>query len=90
MTAELAGTRLRYWLRNQWYTIDLTPACYRIAADGFSLSEGRACGVSVKARALEYFCARQRTPSMRVTRTTAAPLEIHIQAWPPVGPGIRK
>jgi hypothetical protein len=79
----LAGTQLRYWLRDHWHTIDLSPERYRIAVNGFSLSETRASGVSTKGDALEYFCGQRKTLSMRVTRSVAAPLEIRIEAWPP-------
>jgi hypothetical protein len=90
LTKELGGTQLRYWLRGRWHTIDLSPERYRIAVNGFSLSEARACGVSVKGDSLEYFCGQRKTPSMRVTRSAAAPLEIRIEAWPSAGDGIRK
>ncbi len=39
---------------------------------------------------MDYFCGPRKTPSMSVTRSTAAPLEIRIEAWPPGGTGIRK
>lgn len=90
LTQELRGTELRYWLRDQWYAIDLSPDRYRIAVNDFSLSETKAFGLSVQGNSLEYFCGRRNTPSMSVTRSAAVPLEIRIEAWPHAGAGIRK
>jgi hypothetical protein len=90
LTKELAGTQLRYWLRDQWHTIELSPGRHRIAVNNFSLSEAWACGVSVNGDTLEYFYGQRKTPSMSVTRSAGAPLEIRIEAWPPAGAGTRK
>ena len=90
LTRELAGTRLRYWLRDQWYTLDPSPERYRIEVNGFSVNETRPFGIHVKGDSLEYFCGQRKTPSMKVTRPAAAPLDLSVEAWSPAGAAIHR
>lgn len=90
LTSALNGTQLKYWLRDQRYTMDLSTERCRIAAADFAASDRGAFAVNVKGDTLEYFSGRRGTPSMAVTRTTASPIELRIDAWPAQGVGERK
>ncbi|MBU4398253.1 MAG: hypothetical protein KKE86_02835 [Planctomycetes bacterium] len=90
LTPELNGTRLKYWLRDQWYTIDLDTRRCRIAVNDFSVSAAKPLAVNAKGDTLEYFCGNRKTFSMAVTRSVPASLELRIDAWPSAAAGLRK
>ena len=90
MTKELDGTRLKYWLRGQWYTLEPGTDVHRIAVDGFAVSDSHPLAVAVKGDTLDYFRGKRKTPSMTVTRSATVPLELRIETWPDTGNGARK
>ena len=85
LTPELDGTQLKYWLRDQWYTVDLSTHRCRIAVNDFAVSDRRAFGVNVKGDTAEYFSGDRKSPSLAVTRSAAVPVEIYVVAWPIAG-----
>ncbi len=82
LTPELNGTRLKYRLRNQVYTIDLGTDVCRLAADGFTLWDKGPFALHVCKDKAEYFCRDQTTPSLTVTRSIPAPTDIRIESRP--------
>lgn len=90
LTPELNGTRLKYWLRGQWYAIDLGMRRCRITVNDFSVSAAGPLAVNAKGDTLEYFRGNRKTFSMAVSRSVPAPLELRIDAWPSAVAGLRK
>jgi hypothetical protein len=82
LTAELTGTQLRYWLRNQSYVIDLDMTGCRMSADGFTVRDKRPFGLHVQGETAEYFSGRRSTSSMSITRRGRHPVELQIESWP--------
>jgi hypothetical protein len=85
LVPALNGTQLNYWLRNQRYAIDLSTERCRIAVNDFAVSDSQPFAVNVQGDTAEYYCGRQKAPSMTVTRSTAAAVAIGIEAWPKAG-----
>ena len=85
LAAALNGTQLKYWLRDQWYTIDLSTERCRIAVNDFAVSDRHPFAVNVQGDTAEYYCGERKSPSMALTRSAAAPVAICIEAWPAAG-----
>jgi hypothetical protein len=85
LVPALNGTQLRYWLRDQWYTVDLSTQRCRIAVGDFAVSDRHPFAVNVHGDTAEYYCGARKSPSMTVTRSTVGPVAICIEAWPAAG-----
>ena len=90
LTSELSGTKLRYWLRGQWYTIELDMDRKQITVGDFTVSDCNPLAVNVMSDTLEYFFSEQKKPSMKVQRSSNRPLELRINTWSETGDGKRK
>jgi hypothetical protein len=90
LTPELSGTRLKYWLRDQTYLVDLKTEDYGISAGDFAIRDTKPFAADVKQDTLSYFSGGRKTPSMTVTRLIRKPLEVRIETWPVDGAGARK
>ena len=105
LTPELGGTRLKYWLRNQVYLIDLEMDDYGITTGNFTVRDKKPFAIDVKQDTLSYFSGGRKTPSMTITRglsqfssdengTVPFPkdklLEMRIESWPAEKTAARK
>jgi hypothetical protein len=90
LTAELSGTRLRYELRGQTYSIDLDAEASRLAADDFGVRSAEPFAVEIQGETAQFFWGNRSTPAMSVIRSRRAPLGIQIEAWPGSTGGARK
>jgi len=86
LSPELAGTQLKYWLRDRTYVIDLDQSVSKITVDGFTVSDPRPFAVNVSADRAEYFSGERSTPSLIVTRSPGQFLELRITSWSSTGP----
>ena len=82
ITPELDGTRLRYWLRGQQYEIALGTNACQITVDGASVRSTQPFAISVDETAARCFHGSSPTPSLTLTRPTAAPLQVGLETWP--------
>ncbi|MCX6225250.1 MAG: GH116 family glycosyl hydrolase, partial [Bacteroidia bacterium] len=76
LTKELNGTKIKYWLRNQDYVIDLSKEKYSIAANSFSASSTKPFAVNITVNKLEYFNAGDPRISMSITGAQSCFIEI--------------
>jgi hypothetical protein len=90
LTGELIGTKLRYWLRGQWYTIELDTKRKQITVGDFTICDSSPMALNVMSDTLEYFFSEQKKPSMKVQRSSNKPLELRIESWSETGNGVRK
>ena len=90
LTSELSGTKLRYWLRGQWYTIELGMESQKITVGDFTLTDNNPMALNVRGDTMEYFCGECKRPSMILQRSAATPVELHIDTWTGTGDGARK
>jgi hypothetical protein len=92
LTADLNGTQLKYWLRNELYIIDLNYDNYTITINNFKLRHKTAFAVNSAANTnmLEYFNGSKRTPSMSITKSVNELFEIHIDTWTTMGACYKK
>ena len=82
MTPEIAGTRLRYWLRGQWLEIELETDRERVGSDGWTIAARGPFGVGVSKGAAEFFPTETRGPALRILLEQSAPVGITIESWP--------
>lgn len=92
LTADLNGTQLKYWLRNQLYIIDLNYDDYAITVNNFKLRQKTAFAVNSAANTnvFEYFNGNKRTPTMTITKSVNELFEIYIDTWTTVGACYKK
>jgi hypothetical protein len=82
LTADLNGTRIRYQLRGQWYTVDLSTDGSRMTCDGWSIRDGGPFAMNVRQNCAEFFAGDSPTAVMSVTRSGDGPVELGIVQWP--------
>ena len=82
LTPDLAGTHLRYQLRNQWYDIDLGAKKSAVTVNGFTVRSAGAFAVSSSGNRLACFAGTVNQEAFSITRPSAAKLDIEIAAWP--------
>jgi hypothetical protein len=90
LTPELSGSRLKFWLRDQTYSIDLKTGETTVSANSFTLRDTKPFAVDVRQDTLSYFAGSRKTPSMTVNPSAKGSVEIRIEAWPTTGVGARK
>jgi hypothetical protein len=81
LVPELNGTRLKYWVRDRLYTIDLSVDDYAIGMGNFSVRAHHDFGVNSTDDRVEYFGGNENTPSLSVTLSEPASLEIVVDRW---------
>jgi hypothetical protein len=82
LTDELAGTELRYTLRDHLYVIDLSTNDYAITVNGCTLREAHPFGVNATPTGLEYFPGTNADWAMSISRSAGRPLTVEIVRWP--------
>jgi hypothetical protein len=81
LTPELNGTHLRYWLRDQWYQIELSVDDYRVTVDGVTIRTREPLAVNVSGNQVNYFYGAATAPALAFERPTPAPMALSIEAW---------
>ncbi|HTI10057.1 MAG TPA: alpha-L-rhamnosidase C-terminal domain-containing protein [Puia sp.] len=76
LTPELDGTRLKYWLRGQDYTISLSNNDYSISVNHFSVTDHRPFAVHAGTSELEYFSGNSSRASLKISGTSTCSLSI--------------
>jgi len=81
ITDELNGTVVKYWLRNQYYTIKLSLNNYSMSANSFSINSAESFSINTEDNKLFYFNRNNPTPSMALSRYNQSDLQIKILDW---------
>ncbi len=76
LTEELNGTQLKYWLRNQNYTIHLSKGKYSINIDSFSVSNSHPFAINCNGNELEYFNGSDNQFSLKISSKQACSIDI--------------
>lgn len=76
LTSELNGTRLKYWLRNQDYVIDLSKEKCSVRVGQFSVSGTAPFGVNARENVLEYFNGNNDHFSLRIESAPACSIDV--------------
>lgn len=79
LTADLNGTHLNYWLRNQKYKIDLSTGKYTVSTGRFSVSASRAFGINVTGDEIRYFPLDQDSSALKIS--THASYALDMMQW---------
>ncbi len=90
LTKELNGTRIKYWLRNQNYIIQLSENNYSMNANSFSLYSPDNFGMNTENNKLLYFNGSDTSPSLIVWRDKESELLVKIINWNIGSKGVRK
>jgi hypothetical protein len=81
MTDELNGTQIRYHLRNQDYSIQLSVNDYSVNTNDFTISSSANFGINAEDNRLSYFNGKNSSPSMTLTRNIQSGIMINILKW---------
>jgi hypothetical protein len=76
LTPELNGTKIKYWLRNQDYTIELSQEKYSIAVNNLSVSNNKPFAVNINSDMLEYFNSDNSRVSLRISGAQSCSIDI--------------
>ena len=79
LTADLNGTQLKYWLRNQYYIINLSKENYSIDVNNFSVSNKNPFGINYNGNELNYFNGNNKNVSLKIK--SEKPCSIYILGW---------
>jgi hypothetical protein len=90
ITNELNGTIVKYWLRNQYYTIHLSVNEFSMRADSFSIISPESFGMNTGNNKLFYFNGKNPKPSLTVSCDKESEVKIKIAQWNDDKNGIRK
>ncbi|MEO5998847.1 MAG: hypothetical protein ABIN89_18900 [Chitinophagaceae bacterium] len=81
LTEDLNGTKLKYWLRNQYYMIELSMGNYKMSANSFSINSGAKFGMHSSANELFYFHGNDPAAAMKIIRNKQAEVRVNIVQW---------
>jgi hypothetical protein len=81
ITKELNGTKLKYWLRDQYYTIQLSAGDHTMSAGSLSINSSRDFSMHIESDGLTFFNAEHDTPDMKISRNKNAALHLKITDW---------
>jgi hypothetical protein len=81
LTPQLDSTQIKYRLRHQDYTIQLSLHDYKISSNLFTVGSSLNFGMNTEKNTLYYFQGKNRVPSMTVTRDKQSGLHIKILTW---------
>lgn len=79
LTAELNGTRLNYWLRDQNYLLELSKEKYSISVNNFIVSYKHPFAVNSNGNEFEFFDGNNDNSSLLISG--AQPISIDILGW---------
>lgn len=81
LTKELNGTIIKYWLRNQYYTVHLSLEDYTVSANEFSIRSSQRFGVHAGNNELIYFNRDNPTADMRISHHNLSAIKLRIDQW---------
>lgn len=81
ITDELNGTEVKYWLRNQYYTIQISMNDYSMSANSFSVNSSESFSMHTDDNKLAYFNKKNPNPSFILTRDKHSDVQIKILKW---------
>jgi hypothetical protein len=81
LTPQLDSTQIKYRLRHQDFTIQLSLNDYTISSNFFTVGSSLNFGMNTEENTLNYFPGKNRVPSMTVTRDIQSGLQIKILTW---------
>jgi hypothetical protein len=81
LTPQLNGTIIRYRLRNQDYSIRLSENDYSMKANCFTINSSGNFSMNTEDNRLSWFNAKEKVPSMVITRDKQSALLIKILTW---------
>ena len=81
MTRDLNGTKLKYWLRGKYYTIQLSVGDHSVSADSFSIKSSRDFGIHIESDGLVFFDGGNDTPDMRISTRGKAAVHLKVSDW---------
>jgi hypothetical protein len=90
ITAELNGTQLKYPLRGNLYTIDLSESSHQISSGKFAFRSADPFGINITADALEFFPWQADQPQLEILCPVKASLKVGIDSWPKASTGPRR
>ncbi len=79
LTKDLNRTKIKYWLRNQDYVIDLSQEQYSIAANNLFIAGSNPFAVNISGEKLEYFNGDE--PAVSLILSGAKALTINMVKW---------
>lgn len=79
LTTELNGTQLKYWLRNQNYTINLSKEKYSISVNSFTISDKNPFAINCEKNVVKYYNGKNDFFSLQIT--SERPCSIDILLW---------
>ena len=81
ITKELNGTIVKYWLRSQYYTIQLSLNDYSMSANSFSVNSPESFSMDTEKNNLFYFNRNSPKPSLTLSRNKQSDVQIKILQW---------
>jgi hypothetical protein len=90
ITEELNGTVVKYWLRNQYYTIQLSINDFSVNANSFTVTSPENFGMNTTDNNLYYFHRNGQSPSLILSRNKQSGMQIKILQWDNNNKGIKK
>lgn len=90
LTEELNGTIVKYWLRDQYYTLQLSLGNYTLSANSFSVSSSEDFGMHIKNNELIYFNKENSTADMKISRSKHSAISLRIGPWNKDSTEVRK
>ena len=78
MTAQLNGTKISYWLRNQEYSIKLSVNDYSMSTNSFTIQSPGNFSMNNEKDKLFYYSGKNNTPSLIMTRDKKSAILIRI------------
>jgi hypothetical protein len=90
ITGELNGTQIKYWLRNQNFTIHLSLNDYSMSTNSFSVSSSENFSISTDDNKLLYFNRNDPMPALTISRDKQSEIRIKILSWNNDNKGIKK
>jgi hypothetical protein len=81
LTKELNGTTVKYWLRGQNYTLQLSVDNYRMSAGTFSINCLHNFGMHIENNTLQFFNAENSIADMKISGDRNARVNVNIIDW---------
>ena len=81
LTDELNGTKLKYWLRDQYYDINLSQNDYTVIVNSFSVNSGKKFSVDSKGNRLTWYNQDSTVPALVITRDKLSDVVVKILKW---------
>ncbi len=95
LTSDLNGTKIKYWLRNQDYVINLSQEKYSIASNSITVSGTKPFAANINTAKLEYFNGDDSNPSLIISGAPSINLDMvswdeTSRKWTETGSNLKK